>query len=577
MRPRDEQGVRSGIVSFIGLTLVVAAYAGAIWNMVRTKTREEWTERKVIRVCHWQLESGFREGIDYAIREFEKRYPDVHVIQLPIYFRAYKQFVQTQLIGGTAPDIIQRGLDVSTTAVPRYYYSLTRPLFEPNEFNAGTDLAETPWIYTYKDALASSIQPGDQEYYMIGLNNHTVRMFYNRTLYRRIMGHDRPPETFRELLAVCDRVREYSDSLGAEGPVFPIAGSSYQADYMRDIYSDALLADLLWTVFDTRFDVSARTTEKYIAYVNGDIDFRDEQIRASEMVHYDLAQYYQPGFMATDRQEAGFSFAQQRSLMISSGSWDFQSMRLQAQDNGFEIGVMRFPIPDTSDPVYGRYVDGQLAEENRTGVSFGLARTSKHPDEALLFLKFISSKEINEKVNEIMGWIPAIRNTEVVAFMKPFLPVTEGVPALWQPVTVAGTKWSKTGATDLQAYWGFISGTTTYDEFIDAVEKRFVVDGMADVVQTVRELEEEHLPTSHARSVFAAAVMFAADSTERAVNREKLAAAASSVAGRTVDMVNVGRRVHELAVTQPTAHARAMALAPAYRDFEKIYRYERLH
>ncbi|MBD3240249.1 MAG: carbohydrate ABC transporter substrate-binding protein, partial [Chitinivibrionales bacterium] len=160
MKGRDTEGLRSRIVNGIGITLVVVAYVGAVWNMIRTKREEEWTDKKVIRICHWQLESGFREGIDHAIKEFEKRFPDVKVVQLPIYERAYKQFVRTQLIGGTAPDLIERGDDVCESAVPRYYYPLTKYLYEPNEFNAGTELAETPWISTFRDGLSSALRPG---------------------------------------------------------------------------------------------------------------------------------------------------------------------------------------------------------------------------------------------------------------------------------------------------------------------------------------------------------------------------------------------------------------------------------
>jgi len=571
MTPREEGMLRSRIVSGIGIALVAVAYAGAIWNMLRTTHEEQWTDRKVIRICHWQLESGFREGIDCAIREFEKRFPDTKVVQLPIYERAYKQFIQTQLIGGTAPDLIERGMDVDDNVVPRYYYPLTDELFRPNAFNEGTDLAGEPWITTFKDALASLIQPGNQEYYMVGLNNHTVRIFYNRTLYRRIMGHDRLPVTFRDLIAVCTRVKQYSDSLGPAGPVFPIAASSYQAERMRDVFSDALLASLLWTVYDTRFDVSARPTEKYLAYVRGGVEFTSDEIRASEMVQRELAAYYQPGFMATDRQEAGFAFAQQRALMISSGSWDYQSMRLQAADNGFEIGVIPFPLPDSADPAYGRYVDGQTAEENRTGVSFGLSRSSRHPDVALAFMKFLTCKEINEKVNAIIGWIPSIRNTRVVDDMKPFLPVSEGMPLVWQPVTVVGTKWFKTGANDLQAYWEFISGVTTYEQFVAAVEKRFVVDGMADVVRHAREADEELLPIEHARSALAITLAFSADSAATAAAAVKTVALTSSLAARAVDMADLGARLHALALNPPGERARRMAGTAEYRQFAEFY------
>ncbi|MBD3240612.1 MAG: extracellular solute-binding protein, partial [Chitinivibrionales bacterium] len=403
--------------------------------------------------------------------------------------------------------------------------------------------------------------------------NHTVRMFYNKTLYRRIVGHDRPPATFEELVAVCEQVEAYADSIGK--PIFPIAASSYQTEHIRDIYSDALNASIIPEVLDARYDLNGRGYEKFLSYLDGRVSFDDPEVRAGEMIHRDLARYYQPGFMATNRQEAGFAFAQQRALMISSGSWDYQSMAVQARDNGFEIGVLPFPLPTADNPTYGKWVDGQIAEENRTEVMFGLTRRSQHLDVALTFLKFITSKKINEEVNAIIGWIPSIRNTEVVEHMKPFLPQTEGIPPLHMPLTVVGGKFGKTWTTDAQRYWEFISGDIGYEEYIGAVEKRLVIDGMADMNQMLLEFEEGMLPMEHARSYYSVMRTFGDSEQMRADNAAKAVSVASGFVSRAFDHVDFGYRLYRITRDPANPRTEQLVRIPEYRSFLDYYQFEK--
>ena len=65
--------------------------------------------RKTIRICHWQLEAGFRQGIAQVIEDYEELHPDVKVMQISMTDRIYGQWVNTHLIAKTAPDIVEIG------------------------------------------------------------------------------------------------------------------------------------------------------------------------------------------------------------------------------------------------------------------------------------------------------------------------------------------------------------------------------------------------------------------------------------------------------------------------------------
>jgi hypothetical protein len=177
--------------------------------------------------------------------------------------------------------------------------------------------------------------------------------------------------------------------------------------------------------------------------------------------------------------------------MISTGSWDYKSMKIQANQTGFDIGVFPFPLPLKTDSVYGEFFDGRPSESSYIGTRYGICRYTKHPDVALKFLKFITSVEINEKVNDFFGWIPGTRTTQVAADVQPFIPITEGMPTMGNDIlTNIG---SKTNSNDIQNYWEYISGKKTFSEYVNALTKRFVIDGMADFLLEIRT-QQQQLP-----------------------------------------------------------------------------------
>jgi ABC-type glycerol-3-phosphate transport system substrate-binding protein len=116
----------SNWMNYLGLGILLICYVGAIWNVVSAKRQEQRAD--VIRLVHWQLELGVRDGLQELIEQFEAYKANqgqaVKVVQIPIPERAYTQYVTTQLIGGTAPDMIQIGR-FPTEYLGRYFYPLS--------------------------------------------------------------------------------------------------------------------------------------------------------------------------------------------------------------------------------------------------------------------------------------------------------------------------------------------------------------------------------------------------------------------------------------------------------------------
>jgi len=380
--------------------------------------------KKVLRMAHWQLEPGIRQGIDELIKDYEELHPDVEVRQILIPEEGYFQWVNTQLTGDTAPEMIECGLGGSSVLWQKFYARYFLPLDEhvgkPNPYNAGTPLEQTPWRDTYFDGMEGGYEETLQSYFRVPLSAFTVRLYYNEDMLRKHRGDEGFPETYEDWIEVCKRLRDAG--------ITPIAGSEYSVVRFFRSYQAAMTANYLDTI-DANYDGNMGLLESAAAMYSGRVDMMEPAIRANFEVIRELADYFPRGFMGMDRDEATFLFLQGHTAMIITGSWDFQKLSTQAQ---FDVGIAPIPMPSKSHPRYGPYVAGPATEANsKSGFPFGIPKVAKHKQEALDFLQFLSSARSNKRLNDLMEWLPVIKAgpespPEPLAELKPFAPRIEG-------------------------------------------------------------------------------------------------------------------------------------------------------
>ena len=119
-----------------------------LWSVVSIATRRSEAAKPDIisvRIAHWQLEAGAREGLADAAAEYQKLHPNVRIIQEAIPESTYGQWMSTQLMGGTAPDIVQAGMvdaPLMTAFFTRYLLPLSSYVTRPNPYNAGNGSGE---------------------------------------------------------------------------------------------------------------------------------------------------------------------------------------------------------------------------------------------------------------------------------------------------------------------------------------------------------------------------------------------------------------------------------------------------
>ncbi|MDR1284546.1 MAG: extracellular solute-binding protein [Opitutaceae bacterium] len=415
---------RENIGNTIGLLLLLGCFSFALFK-VFSRTRAEAADGEVIRFAHWQLEGGLRKAFDVLARDYEKLHPGVKVEQLAIPERTYAQWVQTQLIGGTAADILQLGrLSAGEDEMlARFFLPLSGLVEQPNPWNKGTDLENTAWRNTFVDGLAGGFnyRANLLEYYGVGMSMFTTRVYYNVSLWKRILGDTPVPGDFDQFIAICDRVRDYAENTGSG--IIPVAGSKANGPPLVDRLAASQTQRLARTVL-RNYTMKQSPAEIGISYLRGDWTLDTPAIESAFTIMRDVGLRLQPGYMSITREDSTFYFVQGRALMIVAGSWDAPSFRQQAP---FGIQVFNIPVPERAHPRYGANVYGPPSEAaTEVGLSFGITRQSSRRERAIDFLRFITSKAANTRFTELSDWLPGIVGVNPPPFVQPFLPLVEG-------------------------------------------------------------------------------------------------------------------------------------------------------
>ena len=495
------------ISNLIAAAVLVVSFSVSLWRVYKVQEVETESGVSTIRVVHWQLEAGFREALDEIARSFERVYLEetgfrVRVIQNAISERDYVPYVQTQAIGKTLPDLVELGRE-EAGSVPRFFISNTEDVQRPNPYNINTDLEDVPWMDTYLDGMIGSIDQTDLEYYGAASTTYSIRMFYNKDLLQAAFGVDKPPTGYREFLEMCRKFIEWAE-VNKYSDLTAVAASKYQASVFRNMRA-ATLFDLMLEN-DRDFDgVFGANDEVFLAFASGDFDFFDERIRADQTTVSNLTKYFSPGFMAMDRMEAQFRFTQGKALFCASGSWDAMSFHSQVD---FPMGICDFPYPTKDDPEFGKYVRGRISEAGAPPVfRLAISKFSQHPEIALRFLQFLTSRENNELFNKLSRWPPVIRGAEPHKLMRPFVRKPEG---FWTRDIHRVIGNGPASAVFNQANWELVEHKISYNDFATMVEKEMPRAMAQEFERLLNNESEERLAQEMALSHQLAGLFFGA-------------------------------------------------------------------
>jgi len=412
--------IRERIFSAVGIGLVLVSFAIALGRVLLRTAREVDPDRITLRFSHWQVEAGMREAFDAVAREYMALHPEVRVEQLPCPGDVYGVFIRTRLIGGDPPELMELGRGMGPEELVRYFQPYGLWLDEPNPYNAGTPLAGVPWRDTFLDGLSNA--PGLDtlfDYYAVAVSAVSSRMYYNLDLYRQVMGHERLPANLAEFLDFCRRAEAFAERSGSR--IVPMAGSSGTANVvLLPLFQSQ--TQRLARKLDRLRVLRTPPREELLLDPNASLDH--PAIRRGFDLIREVGRYMPSGFMTYNRDDAIFAFAQGKAVSLAAGSWDYVGIRDQA---AFPIALARIPLPTGANPRYGAGVVGTPSEGKTGGtVNFFLTQASAHPEEAVDFLRYLTSVRGQETFVRVSTWLPAVREVPTHPESAAFALVLDG-------------------------------------------------------------------------------------------------------------------------------------------------------
>ena len=471
----------------ISLTLVIAlgAYLGAMFIVLtRPGSVLSGDKRTVIRIAHWQIETGPREAVDAMIKRYEELNPQVRVEQVAVPGRIYKQWLRTQLIGGSAPDIIEFGqLFDANDIYPRFLEPISEYMEVANPYNRGTPLEGVRWRDTFLDGLNT----GDtyienlSNYYAVTLCMVTTRLFYNPALLQEISGSPLAPKTYTEMQALGEKLAQRNAM--ARQHIYLYAGSDFNGTY---IMLNQLLgrAGIGLNMSNDRLREQGQLPrDMAVEFLRGSWDYRSPELLSGFELMRQAAMSMRPGFQQLGREAAMQEFLSGQAIMIVTGTWDATSLISMAP---FKVAVAEFPWPVRSDGAAYRHYWGPVSEgAGNTTVPLCLNRASSHQKEAIDFLHFITSLEGNTIFFEQSGWLPSIREVVVPEETKVYLPHFAGLPLR--------TVYKDGFGADTLALWGrqlhhLVSAQGSVEKFLRAFEEPFPAALRSDLNMQLRHM-----------------------------------------------------------------------------------------
>lgn len=312
--------------------LVAAAIAGA---MVQAPPVAASTEGK-LTLLTWNLPI-YEEKFRGWIAEFEERFPDITVEWIDKHGTEFATFYQTQLVAGTAPDIIDvQGMLWAEYAADGGLVDLTPYLDADPDFKNRFN----------QDGLELWQYEGRQ--YMVPYYFSKSLLIYNKGLFEEA-GIEEPPTSFDEILS-------HAAAVSGEGRAGFI---TLNFDW------------LYWALFAA----------------NG-VELVDEDMTA--------AAFNTPEMLETLTRLADATAAGHIDPVAWTGRWAEPNNAFAAGDIGmyqahgaalfWVAGNAEWVTPDTLDVMH--FPDG-WGVPNAHG--FGISSTTRHPDEAVEFLKIATS------------------------------------------------------------------------------------------------------------------------------------------------------------------------------------------
>ena len=317
---------------------------------------------EVVEITFWHTynEEGAENKTltETLIPQFEQSHPNIKVNAVSVPYETFREKLLAAISADTAPDLIRSDI----IWVP-----------ELAEMGALAALDETmPDFETFKTAVFEgplSTNQWKDHYYGLPLDTNTKVWLYNDALYTSA-GIEKAPATMEELEADCQAIKAVNPD------AYLVAADG--------LYSWVTLP-WVWSFGGSVTDDAITTAD---GYING-----PESVAAYEY----LLKLYDDGCIAPvimgDGVDPFTGFASGTYASLDNGPWSYSILEGQFPDFKFSASLFPAGAAGSIDIVGGEDIN--------------LMSQSKHPEEAMEFIRFLMSEEYQLKMMEV-GQIPVL-------------------------------------------------------------------------------------------------------------------------------------------------------------------------
>lgn len=306
----------------------------------------------------WRPED--KEAYAKFISEFEKKHSNIKVKFKPFKSTEYNTILTNSLTSGTGVDIVQLRPYSGAESIADAGYLL--PI---DDVKGVSDIPKA-----YLDAARGS----DQKVYGVPLSINSAVIFYNKKMFEE--NGLQAPQTWEELLQV-------SQALQQKG-IVPIAQAG-KAAYLLSIAHSVI-------------GPGAYGGNEYVEkLLTGKVNFNDAAFKESVKRMQELAPFFPPDFIGIDDKDAQALFYTGKAAMYINGSYRLETF--EKQNPGMPIDIV---------PALAKEKGGENPMINWVDGSYGIAKSTKHPEEARHFIEFLASKEFGQMFSDDLNRLSAI-------------------------------------------------------------------------------------------------------------------------------------------------------------------------
>lgn len=373
----------------------------------------------------------------------------------------YDNWVQTQFIGGTEPDVIMGGGELDQKK--EFYRNGWIVDLEPY-LDEESPFTGKPWRASFQDGVLDSVldktDSADPKLYGAPDQLVTVNLYYNKAIFEEI-GVSEPPANVTELLETAKKAQE----AGYIG--FSIQNS---IDWNLGWYASDLW-DALWRSSLDELDLNSsgeiETSEWAAAVKAGKLTAQSPQLQEYARLMKDLSAYFNTGFNTASWEFEGL-FNEGKSAMTLNGSW-YPNQHLQGSF-AVDYGVAPVPYLDNgySELGYDKAHHYLIGSSPALSVTRSAEKNGKL-DAAVDFIRFWTAPDGGAKIlAEGLYQIPVVKDVQVPDVLQP---IVAGFGSERRLTFTANNFTAEQKDTWFKGQQAFLDGKLTADEWLQGFAK----------------------------------------------------------------------------------------------------------